>query len=205
MVACMGSLYAVGGFDGLLRVNSIELYDTRRNIWIEKKPMREGVSSAAVCVGNDKIYVFGGGPSIKVATEKVQVYDPVANDWRLTTSMPEPCKCINAVQSGKTIYVVGGTLKDVLQFNIETEMWTRGVRLNYERASCGLTVCGGKMFIVGGRAEDGRAIANVSYLDLDTGEIYSECSMPGGISHHGCVTLQKFNTLRNIQANSQQA
>lgn len=35
--------------------------------------MREGVSSAAICVVNEEIYLIGGGPSVKIATEKVQV------------------------------------------------------------------------------------------------------------------------------------
>ena len=45
----------------------------RENRWYERKTMREGVSSAAVCECNEKIYVIGGGPSVKVSSEKVQV------------------------------------------------------------------------------------------------------------------------------------
>ena len=45
----------------------------RENVWVEKRHMREGVSSAAVCACSEMIYVIGGGPSVKVSTEKVQV------------------------------------------------------------------------------------------------------------------------------------
>jgi len=37
--------------------------------------MKEGVSSAAVCECDEVIYVFGGGPSVRMASEKVQVRD----------------------------------------------------------------------------------------------------------------------------------
>ena len=47
--------------------------DFRENCWVEKRAMMEGVSSAAVCECNGKIYVIGGGPSVKVSTDKVQV------------------------------------------------------------------------------------------------------------------------------------
>ena len=45
----------------------------RENRWHEKRTMKEGVSSAAVCECNEKIYVIGGGPSVKVSSDKVQV------------------------------------------------------------------------------------------------------------------------------------
>lgn len=59
--------------------------------------------------------------------------------------MPEPAKCISACAIADRIYVVGGTLKKVLQFDIATQMWSLGIRLNHERASCGLTLCSGKV------------------------------------------------------------
>ncbi|XP_076802843.1 kelch-like protein 6 [Clavelina lepadiformis] len=194
MTVCCGELYVVGGFDGLLRVESLEKYSERENVWVEKRHMREGVSSAAVCACSEMIYVIGGGPSVKVSTEKVQVYDPSLDSWRVSTPLPEPAKCINAVSLRGIIYVVGGTLRNVLSFNTANEMWsTIGDPLLTERASCGVTLCNDRIFIVGGRDENGKALSNVSYLDPETKLIRSECNMSIGISHHGCITLQKYD------------
>uniref|UniRef100_H2YQY1 BTB domain-containing protein n=1 Tax=Ciona savignyi TaxID=51511 RepID=H2YQY1_CIOSA len=190
MVVCLGEMYVVGGYDGLLRVDCVERYDERENRWVERRNLREAVSSAAVCECKGRIYVIGGGPSVRISTEKVQVYDPITNDWRLSTPMLEPAKCINSVALRSNIYVVGGTLKHILQFDTTTETWSKvGEELSHARASCGVTLCNDKA--IGGRDDAGKAQAGVTYLDPDTLKLRLECNMPAAISHHGCVTLQK--------------
>jgi len=53
-----------------------------------------------------------------------------------------------------------------------------------------------QVFIVGGRDDEGKAISNVSYLDPKTKILRSECNLAFGISHHGCLTLQKYDNLK---------
>nr|XP_018670466.1 kelch-like protein 6 [Ciona intestinalis] len=198
MVVCMGDIYVVGGYDGLLRVDNLEKYDERENLWIERRNMREAVSSAAVCESEDRIYVVGGGPSVRISTEKVQVYDPNTDDWRLSTPMPDAAKCLSSIALRGKIYVVGGTLRYILCFDTREEIWSKiGEDLSCARASCGVTLCNDKIFIVGGRDESGKALVSVSYLDPETHKLRLECNMPTPISHHGCVTLQKLDKLRS--------
>ncbi|XP_078494945.1 kelch-like protein 6 [Ciona intestinalis] len=198
MVVCMGDIYVVGGYDGLLRVDNLEKYDERENLWIERRNMREAVSSAAVCESEDRIYVVGGGPSVRISTEKVQVYDPNTDDWRLSTPMPDAAKCLSSIALRGKIYVVGGTLRYILCFDTREEIWSKiGEDLACARASCGVTLCNDKIFIVGGRDETGKALVSVSYLDPETHKLRLECNMPTPISHHGCITLQKLDKLRS--------
>lgn len=70
-------------------------------------PLLVHVSSFAATSHKKKLYVIGGGPNGKLATDKTQCYDPSTNKWNLKSSMPVESKCINAVSFRDRIYVVG--------------------------------------------------------------------------------------------------
>lgn len=64
-------LFAVGGFDGLRRLRSVERYDPFSNTWAAAAPLPEAVSSAAVVSCAGSIYVIGGAGQDGVSTNKV--------------------------------------------------------------------------------------------------------------------------------------
>ena len=64
-------LFAVGGFDGLRRLRSVERYDPFSNTWAAAAPLPEAVSSAAVVSCGGKIYVIGGAGQDGISTNKV--------------------------------------------------------------------------------------------------------------------------------------
>ena len=70
-------------------------------------PLHVHVSSFAATSHKKKLYVIGGGPNGKLATDKTQCYDPSTNKWVLKSAMPVEAKCINAVSFQDHIYVVG--------------------------------------------------------------------------------------------------
>lgn len=65
------------------------------------------VSSFGAASYKKKLYVIGGGPNGKLATDNTQCYDPATNNWCLKTPMPVEAKCINATTFHDHIYVVG--------------------------------------------------------------------------------------------------
>lgn len=65
------------------------------------------VSSFAAASYKKRLYVIGGGPNGKLATDKTQCYDPATNTWSLRAAMPVEAKCINAASFRDHIYVVG--------------------------------------------------------------------------------------------------
>lgn len=77
-------------------------------------PLLVHVSSFAATSHKKKLYVIGGGPNGKLATDKTQCYDPLANKWSLKSPMPVEAKCINAVSFRDRIYVVGKRAKGFL-------------------------------------------------------------------------------------------
>ncbi|NXU58138.1 KLHL6 protein, partial [Turnix velox] len=107
MAVLGGKVYTIGGFDGIQRISSMEMYDPFLNTWSEAAPLMTSVSSFAAATYKNNLYVIGGGPNGKLATNKTQCYDPATNTWSLKAAMPVEAKCINAASFRDHIYVVG--------------------------------------------------------------------------------------------------
>lgn len=54
-----GIIYALGGYDGLNRLNSAERYDPKTNQWTMIPPMKTQRSDAHACALGGKIYITG--------------------------------------------------------------------------------------------------------------------------------------------------
>ncbi|XP_078061905.1 kelch-like protein 6 [Mustelus asterias] len=194
MAVLSGKVYALGGFDGITRLNSVEAYDPFHNCWSEVVPLLVNVSSFAATTYNKKLYVIGGGPNGKLATDRTQCYDPAANKWSLRSPMPVEAKCINAVTFNDHIYVVGGAMKALYSYSPAEDSWTLVTQFGHERASCGIAACNNKLFITGGRDEKNEVIATVLCWDTEKEKLTEECVLPRGVSHHGSVTVRKSYT-----------
>ncbi|XP_053163758.1 kelch-like protein 6 isoform X4 [Hemicordylus capensis] len=194
MTVLGGKVYVIGGFDGIQRINSVETYDSFHNCWSEAAPLMINVSSFGAASYKKKLYVIGGGPNGKLATDKTQCYDPTTNNWSLKAPMPVEAKCVNATSFHDHIYVVGGAMRALYSYSPLTDTWCQVIQLNHERASCGIAPCNNKLFITGGRDEKNEVIATVLCWDAETQKLTEECVLPRGVSHHGSVTLRKSYT-----------
>ncbi|XP_041120627.1 kelch-like protein 6 [Polyodon spathula] len=194
MAVLGGKVYVIGGFDGIQRQNSVETYDPFHNCWTEAAPLMLNVSSFAVTSYKKKLYVIGGGPNGKLATDKTQCFDPSTNKWTLKSPMPIEAKCINAVTFKDHIYVVGGAMKALYSYSPVEDSWSLVTRFSHERASCGIAACSNKLFVTGGRDEKNEVIATVLCWDPSAQKLTEECVLPRGVSHHGSVTIRKSYT-----------
>ncbi|XP_077473407.1 kelch-like protein 6 isoform X2 [Stigmatopora argus] len=185
-----GRVYALGGFDGVRRLDSVEAYDPFHNRWTGVAPLALGVSSFASASFDKWIYVIGGGPDGKLATDVVQCWQPGADFWELRAPIPMETKCINAVYFKDCIYVVGGAMHTLYCYSPLSDSWSEVTRLG-ERASCAIAACSNKLFITGGRDNKNQVISEVMCWDVEKVELTEECSLPRGVSHHGTVTLWK--------------
>lgn len=59
VVEMNGFIYALGGFNGEIRLNSVERYDPTTNQWTLIESMNYVRSDAHACVLNNKIYIIG--------------------------------------------------------------------------------------------------------------------------------------------------
>ncbi|XP_030199106.1 kelch-like protein 6 [Gadus morhua] len=188
-----GKLYALGGFDGNQRLTSVEAYDPFHNCWTQVTPLRLAVSSFAAASYDRWIYVVGGGPGGRLATDVVQCWEPGADCWTTRAPMPVEAKCINAVAFKDHIYVVGGAMHAMYSYSPAGDAWALVCRLG-DRASCAVAACNDKLFITGGRDDRNQVISSVMCWDAAGGVLTEECVLPLGVSHHGSVTLMKSYT-----------
>ncbi|CDQ60633.1 unnamed protein product [Oncorhynchus mykiss] len=188
-----GKVYALGGFDGTQRLTSVEAYDTFHNRWTPAPPLLLGVSSFAAASFNKWIFAIGGGPNGKLATDRLQCWEPGTESWGLRSPMPIEAKCTNAVTFRERIYVVGGAMHALYCYSPQLDSWSMVTRLG-ERASCAIAACNNKLFITGGRDEKNQVISTVMCWDPVTTTMTEECVLPLGVSHHGSVTLHKSYT-----------
>lgn len=57
-----GLIYAIGGYDGHNRLNTVERYNPKTNQWTVITPMNMQRSDASACVLKGKIYATGKPP-----------------------------------------------------------------------------------------------------------------------------------------------
>ncbi|KAM6934218.1 kelch-like protein 6 [Xenentodon cancila] len=193
MAVHSGKVYAIGGFDGVQRLTSVEAYDPFHNRWTQVTPLAIGVSSSAAASFDRWIYVIGGGPNGKLATDKVQCWEPGTDSWELRAPIPTETKCTNAVTFKDCIYIVGGAMHAMYCYSPLSDSWSLVTRLG-ERASCAIAACNNKLFITGGRDNKNQVISTVMCWDVARGMLTEECVLPMGVSHHGSVTLMKSYT-----------
>ncbi len=64
MVVLDGYVYAVGGYDGLTRIDSVERYSPRRDAWELVAPLPVPLSRCQAAALNGYLYVAGAGPAV---------------------------------------------------------------------------------------------------------------------------------------------
>ncbi|KAG2457269.1 KLH24 protein, partial [Polypterus senegalus] len=182
-------IYVVGGFDGNGRVASVECYNSFTNEWHPVAALLEAVSSAAVTTCHNKLFVIGGAVNDQTNTNQVQCYDPDEDKWIHMAPTPFYLRCLNAVTLDKTIYVVGGLMEKMYSYVPEKNLWSEAVTLPGPLESCGMAICHGKMYILGGRNEQGMGTDKVFSFEPSSGEFTEEPPMPRCLIYHGCVTV----------------
>ncbi|XP_036282126.1 kelch-like protein 35 [Pipistrellus kuhlii] len=189
MVALLGQLFAVGGFDGLQRLRSVERYDPFSNTWESAEPLPEAVSSAAVVPCAGRLYVIGGARQDNISTDKVQCFDPKEDRWSLRSPAPFSQRCLEAVSLEDTIYVVGGLMSKIFAYHPGTDVWGEAAALPSPVESCGVAVCDGKVHITGGRDDHGESTDRVFTFDPSSGQVEARPPLQRCTSSHGCVTI----------------
>ncbi|XP_017388499.1 kelch-like protein 35 [Cebus imitator] len=189
MAVVQGQLFAVGGFDGLRRLRSVERYDPFSNTWAAAAPLPEAVSSAAVASCAGQLFVIGGAGQDGVNTDKVQCFDPKEDQWSLRSPAPFSQRCLEAVSLDDTIYVLGGLMSKIFTYHPGADVWGEAAVLPSPVESCGVTVCDGKVHILGGRDDRGESTNKVFTFDPSSGQVEAQPSLQRCTSSHGCVTI----------------
>jgi len=105
---------------------------------------------------NEKIYVIGGFSPEGIA-EKVEVYDPAAQEWSEAAPLPRALHHVAAVTVNGRIYVIGGfatgmwtPVNTVYEYDPQTDRWTEKAEMPTARGALAAGVVDGKIYAVGG-------------------------------------------------------
>ena len=105
-----GRVYAVGGFNGSLRVRTVDMYDPTADTWSSIASMEARRSTLGVAVLSDQIYAVGGfdGSSGLNTAEVLDMGVTGSQEWRPIASMSTRRSSVGVGVLGGLIYAVGG-------------------------------------------------------------------------------------------------
>ena len=193
-----------------------KVYDTQRDTWIMKADLPvsifpEPISSPVACEIDGKIYVMGGGgngsrdepPSPSATTLKV--YTLASDSWTLKANMPTIRTELSAVAVNGKIYVIGGVARSsgwywdlaeatadelvsaVEVYDPETDTWTKKTDMPTARCGMGTVVVAGKIYTIGGLADNGKIMNVVEVYDPGTDTWTQKADMPTARWNLGAV------------------
>lgn len=131
-------LYAIGGFDGENRLNTVECYHPENNAWSYVLPMKYQRSGAGVAVLNQYIYVVGGFDGTRqLAT--VERFDTDKQMWDEVKAMKIARSALSVNVIDGKLYAMGGYdgtqfLANVEVFDPQKNEWEDGISLTSGRS-----------------------------------------------------------------------
>lgn len=154
-----GRVYAVGGFNGSLRVRTVDVYDPATDTWSSIASMEARRSTLGVAVLNEYIYAVGGfdGSAGLNTAEALDMSVNGSHEWRSIASMSTRRSSVGVGVLCGLIYAVGGydgnsrqCLSSVEVYNPEQDLWSPVCDMSARRSGAGVGVLNGLLYSIGG-------------------------------------------------------
>jgi N-acetylneuraminic acid mutarotase len=162
VAAVGGKIYAIGGNNGIEKLNSVEEYDPATDTWVDVAPMPTARDDAVVGVVDGKIYVIGGWLGGTAPLDAVEVYDPATDTWSTASKMPVALAMASSAVVDDRIYVMGGLdgtsgeTSHNLVYNPRRDRWSSATTMPTARARATTGVVNDRIYVIGGKnASDG--------------------------------------------------
>ncbi|KAL5247088.1 hypothetical protein ACHWQZ_G019076 [Mnemiopsis leidyi] len=175
-----GTLYAVGGFDGISPIDTVECYNQSTNTWSSMGRMISARRGAGVTNLNDKIYAVGGYDGTKLLSQ-CEVYHDNTNSWEPIATLQTCRFALGAAALDNKIYAVGGFdgvshLSTVEMFDPYTNTWKNVASMSMSRYAVGVTSLNNSIYAVGG-LDGTRPLATVERYDPRADKWSAVCEM----------------------------
>uniref|UniRef100_A0A8C3QRM1 Kelch like family member 18 n=1 Tax=Cyanoderma ruficeps TaxID=181631 RepID=A0A8C3QRM1_9PASS len=149
-----GLLYAIGGYDGQLRLSTVEVYNPDTDSWSKVESMNSKRSAMGTVVLDGQIYVCGGYDG-NSSLNSVESYSPETNKWTAVTPMSSNRSAAGVTVFEGRIYVSGGhdglqIFNSVEYYNPHTSSWHPVPPMLNKRCRHGAAALGSRMFVCGG-------------------------------------------------------
>ncbi|CAH8872425.1 unnamed protein product [Trichobilharzia szidati] len=151
-----GLIYVIGGFNGTLRVRSVEVFDRIRNTWHSGPNMEFRRATLGVAVLNGLIYAVGGFDGI-VGLNSAEVLDVWSGSWRSIPSMACQRSSVGVGAVDGKVYAVGGfdgtvrrCLSTVECYDPTTNAWCMVSEMAFRRSGPAVCALNNRLYAVGG-------------------------------------------------------
>ncbi|VDP70209.1 unnamed protein product [Echinostoma caproni] len=198
VAVCTGLVYVIGGFNGALRVRSVEIYDPLSNTWHSGPNMECRRATLGVASLNGSIYAVGGFNG-SAGLNTAEVFDLWSGTWRLIAPMSCRRSSVGAGALDGKIYAVGGydgvarrCLSSVECYDPVTNTWSPVADLSCRRSGPAVCELNNRLYAVGGH--DGPAVRNTAEVyspETGTWQRIADLNVPrrnaGLVAHDGCL------------------
>ncbi|VVC24961.1 Hypothetical protein CINCED_3A021095 [Cinara cedri] len=159
-------VFAVGGFNGSLRVRTVDMLDlsSPSPCWVPTVTMLARRGTLGVAVLDNYIYAVGGFDGTS-GLNSAEVFDCSTQEWRMISSMSTRRSSVGVGVLNNLIYAVGGydglsrqCLKSVECYHPSTDTWTPVAEMCVRRSGAGVGILDGVLYAVGGH--DGPEVRN---------------------------------------------
>ncbi|XP_026748878.1 kelch-like protein 5 [Galleria mellonella] len=152
-------VYAVGGHDGWIYLNSVERWDACSRSWSVVAPMAGARSTCGVAALRGRLLAVGGRDG-GACLRSVESYDPATDRWTNCAPMTRRRGGVSVCAAGGYLYAlggheapantVGGRLACVERYDPVADSWVLLARLSYGRDAIGSCLLGDRIVAVGG-------------------------------------------------------
>lgn len=166
----------------------VAVLDVNDGVWSKVAPMPTNRGFLGTAVVDGRIYVIGGSPNMKeydAATNVVEVYDPVADQWSFAPPLSVARADLTASVVDGRIYAIGGTahvgvdaLGVVEMYDPATGVWTRRADMPTPRLHLTSVAFEGEIFVFGGGPEWSVPLATVEIYNPDNDSWREGADMP---------------------------
>eukprot|EP00795_Rhopilema_esculentum_P009185 gene9185-16859_t len=149
-----GKIFAVGGSDGMRRLNTVEYYTPKDDEWRYIRSLNTCRSGVGVCSHKGFIYGFGGYDG-RLCLNSVERYDPELDIWTSVVPMSVTRSFPGVAVLGGRMFVIGGNdgssfLSSCEVFDPVSSKWSFAAPMNKPRAGLGADVLDGLLYVAGG-------------------------------------------------------
>jgi len=171
-----GRIYIFGGWDGKQVVNDAYVFDYHNNTWTNLPPMPTARSFAGAVVVGGKIYVIGGWDGQEGLTTN-EVYQPdfsgQGSQWLQAPPLPSGRYGMGVTNLANIIFIIGGTKSDnnlttIALIPEETDWVKIENPLQIGWSFLGATTVGTRLYVLGGKTEEGFSNQMWSYQAIFT-------------------------------------
>jgi Uncharacterized protein conserved in bacteria len=194
-VAYNGKIYVAGGYlEGKVPTDKLFIYDSKKDEWVEGKPLPSPRGALTAEFINGTLYAVGGLNSSQIPVNTNEAYDPETNTWTTRAPMPTARHHLaSAVIDGK-LFAMGGRIlgdgvpsedMDALLTNFnrnemydpETDTWIVKQPMFDKRSGFAATSANGQIYVFGGQGVE-KTLDSVEKYNPATNKWTFEPSMP---------------------------